>query len=155
MKELWINSSEKEPAQNRDYRKVNTMAGTHSDNLKNFLIGIINEINKNSKRLIELNVRPRDYFSIQLVGVKRYKNVVCFVKNEPVLSVSKYANLYESFFDDPPYNTLKRRKVPPQGLQLRKKDWDRYPHNLEYDLNKDKEVVLQLCQKACRNYRRS
>jgi hypothetical protein len=131
------------------------MAGTQSDDLKNFLIGIINEINKHSNRLVELNVRPRDYFSIQLVGVKRYKNVVCFVKNEPVLSISKYANLYESLFVNPSYNTLQKRQSPPQSLQLRKKDWGRYPHNLEYDLTKDKDIILQLCQKACQNYRRA
>ena len=151
MKELWINPSTKEPTQKRDYQKVKTMA---SESLKSFLSEIVDEINQQGFGLFEVN-ETYGYFSIQRGEVKKYKNIACFVKKEPVLSISKYANIYASLFDNPPFNTLKRRRTPPQGLQLRKESWDLYPHHVEYDLSKDKDVILQFCLRACQNYRRS
>ena len=79
---------------------------------------------------------------------------MCFVKDEHVLSISEYANIKKSLFDNPPYNKLKKRSDPPKGLQLRKKDGGRYPYHLEYSLKEDKNIVFQLCKKACENYHR-
>jgi hypothetical protein len=122
------------------------------DRIKNFVEEIVNEINKQGYGTFELN-DTSGYFSIQRAGAKRYKNVVCFVKNELVLSISKYANIEKSLVDNPPYNKLKKRTSPPQGLQLRPEKWDLYPHNVEYDLKEDKDVIFQLCRKACENFR--
>jgi hypothetical protein len=97
MKELWITPTKKVMPQKSDYQKEEILPQAYAgDSLKNALTEIVNEINKQSDRVFELNMRPRDYYSIQLAGAKRYKNVVCFVKNEPVLSISKYANLNQS-----------------------------------------------------------
>jgi len=123
------------------------------DSLKNFLKEIVCKINKQSYLAFELN-ETSGYFSIQVAGRKRYKNVVCFVKNEPVLSINAYANIKESLFENPPYNKLTKRPFPPQGLQLRKESWDLYPHHVEYDLKEDKDVIFQLCKKACEQFRR-
>jgi len=76
------------------------------------------------------------------------------MKNEPVLSINKYANIKESLFENPPYNKLTKRSFPPQGLQLRKESWDLYPHHVEYDLKEDKDVIFQLCKEACEHFRR-
>jgi len=122
------------------------------NSIENFVEEIINEISKQGYGAFELNETTR-YFSIQRAGTKKYKNVVCFVKSEHVLSISKYANIENSLFDNPPYNKLKKRPYPPQGLQLRKESWDLYPHHVEYDLKEDKDVIFQLCRKACENFR--
>jgi hypothetical protein len=79
---------------------------------------------------------------------------VCFVKNEPVLSINVHANINKSLFKYSPYNKLKKRRFPPQGLQLRKESWSLYQHHIEYDLKGDKDVIFQLCKKACNNFRR-
>lgn len=154
MKELWKNSSKEITKHKRDYRMVNLMEKTQGENsLKNLLKEIVEKINKQSLMVFEVN-STSGYFSIQVVGRKRYKNVVCFVKNEPVLSINAYANISESLFENPPYNKLTNRPFPPKGLQLRKESWDLYPHNVEYDLKEDKEVIFQLCKKACKHFRR-
>ena len=123
------------------------------DSLKNFLEEIVDKINMHSDMAFEVNP-TKGYFSIQVAGRKKYKNVVCFVKNEPVLSINTYANISKSLFENPPYNKLKKRSFPPQDLQLRKKSWDLYPHHVEYDLEKDKDVIFQLCKEACEHFRR-
>lgn len=117
-----------------------------------FLREIVDKINKQGYGVFEVN-ETSGYFAIQRAGVKRYKNVVCFVKNEHVLSINKYANLPKSLFDNPPYNKLMKRDFPPQGLQLRKENWDLYSINIEYDLKEDKDVIFQLCRKACQSFR--
>jgi len=122
------------------------------DSIKNFLKEIVNEINKQGHGAFELN-ETSGYFSVQRAGMKKYKNVVCFVKSEYVLSISEYANIKRSLFDNPPYNKLKKRSSPPNGLQLRQESWYLYPHHLEYDLEEDKDVIFQLCNKACENFR--
>jgi hypothetical protein len=119
--------------------------------IKEFLIEIVNEINNQGFGSFELN-ETSGYFSIQKVGVKRFKNIVCFVKNEYVLSISEYANIERSLFDNPPYNKLKKRVNPPYALQLRRESWYLYPHHLEYDLKKDKDVIFKLCRDACRDF---
>jgi len=153
MKELWKNPSEEITQQKGYYGKEEMMERAHGeDSIKNFVEEIVNEINKQGYGAFELN-ETSGYFSIQRAGKKEYKNVVCFVKNEQVLSISKYANIKKSLFDNPPYNKLKKRPCPPQGLQLRKESWHLYPHNVEYDLKEDKDVIFQLYRKACENFR--
>jgi len=153
MKELWKNPSEEITQQKGDYGKEEIMERAHGkDSIKNFLKEIVNEINKQGCGAFELSPTS-GYFSIQRAGEKKYKNVVCFVRSEYVLSISKYANIKESLFDSPPYDKLKKRPCPPQGLQLRKESWDLYPHHVEYDLKEDKDVIFQLCRKACENFR--
>ena len=134
--------------------QVHLMKITQSeDALKNFLVEIVGEINKQSYLVFELN-DTSGYFSIQVAGRGTYKNVVCFVKNEPVLSINAHANIKESLFQNPPYNKLTKRSFPPRGLQLRKESWGLYPHHVEYDLTEDKDVIFQLCKEACENFRR-
>jgi len=153
MKELWKNPSEEVTQQKGYYGKGKMMERAQGEgSIKNFLEEIVNEINKQGYGAFESN-ETSGYFSIQRAGEKKYKNVVCFVKNEQVLSISKYANIKKSLFDSPPYNKLKKRPCPPKGLQLRKKNWDLYPHNVEYALKEDKDVICQLCRKACENFR--
>lgn len=154
MKELWKNSSEEITKQKCDYRKVHMMERTQGeDSLKNFLNEIVNKINKQSYLKFKLN-DTSGYFSIQVAGRERYKNVVCFVKNEPVLSINAYANINKSLFEIPPYNKLTKRPFPPRGLQLRNESWNLYPHHVEYDLKKDKDVIFHLCNEACEHFRR-
>ena len=123
------------------------------NSLRSFLEEVIIEINKESDRTFELN-ETKGYFSIALSGAIRNKNVVCFVKNEPVISINKNVNIKTSILDSPPYNKLKRRPRPPPPLQLRHGDEGRYPHNLEYNLEEDKNIILQLCKTACKSFRR-
>ncbi len=154
MKELWKNSSEKIINQKREYCKGNIMEMTHGENsLKNFITEIVDKINKQSYLTFELN-ETSGYFSIQVVGRGRYKNVVCFVKNEPVLSINTHANINKSLFGNPPYDKLTMRPSPPRGLQLRKESWNLYPHHVEYDLKEDKDIIFQLCKEACEHFRR-
>jgi len=154
MKELWKNSSEEITKQKGDYGKVHVMERTQGeDSLENFLNEIVDRINTQSYLVFKL-YETSGYFPIQVVGRERYKNVVCFMKNEPVLSINKYANIKESLFENPPYNKLTKRSFPPQGLQLRKESWDLYPHHVEYDLKEDKDVIFQLCKEACEHFRR-
>jgi len=121
------------------------------DSIESFVEEIINGINKQGYGAFSLN-DTSGYFSIQRAGAERYKNVACFVKNEYVLSISKYANIERSFFDNSPYDRLKRRTSPPQGLQLRRESWDLYPHHIEYVLKEDKDIIFQICRKACENF---
>jgi hypothetical protein len=123
------------------------------DTLKKILDEIVDKINKQSSLKFKLN-KTSGYFSIQVAERERYKNVVCFVKKEPVLSINVHANIKESFFQNPPYNKLTKRPFPPRGLQLRKESWAKYPHHVAYDLKEDKDVIFQLCKKACENFRR-
>lgn len=147
MKELWKSAEGK--TQNKVLvNKVKRSQG--KDGIKNFVEEIVNKINKQGCGVFELN-ETTGYFSIARVGVRRYKNVVCFVKDEYGASISKYANIEESFFDNPPYNKLKRRHTPPPWLHLI--DWGLYPYHFEYDLIEDKDVLFQLCRKACDNFR--
>ena len=127
------------------------MEGENS--LRNFLEEVIIETNKQSDRTFELN-DTTGYFSIALSGAMKNKNVICFVKNERVLSINQNVYIERSILNNPPYKKLKRRSSPPRGLQLRYEDWGRYPHNLEYNLEEDKKIILQLCRKACENFRR-
>jgi hypothetical protein len=153
MKELWKNPSEEITQQKGYYGKGKMTEKAHGeDSTKNFVEEIVNEINKQGFGAFELN-ETSGYFSIARAGVKKYKNVVCFVKNEHVLSISKYANIEKSLFGKPSYNKLKKRPYPPQGLQLRPENWDLYPHHVEYDLKEDKDAIFQLCRKACENFR--
>lgn len=122
------------------------------DSIKNFFKKVAIEIEKQFHGEFEPN-ETNGYFLIQRARAKKYKNVVCFVKNEPVLSINKYANIEKSLFDNPPYNKLRKRTRPPRGLQLRKESWDLYPHHLEYDLKEDQDLIIQLCKKACENFR--
>jgi hypothetical protein len=154
MKELWKAQSGEITQQKRDYGKVVKMKRVSGeDKLKNFLEQVIIEINKQDYRTFELN-DTTGYFSIVLSGVTRNKNVVCFVKDENVISINKNANIMNSLFDKPPFSNLKKRSARPSGLQLRYDDWYRYPHNLEYNLKEDKDIVFQLCKRACENFRR-
>ena len=154
MKELWKNPSEEITQQKWDYGKGKMMERAHGEgSIKNFVEEIVDRINKQGVGAFKLN-ETKGYFSIARVGWGRYKNVVCFAKNEHVLSISKYANIEKSLFDKPPYNKLKKRPCPPPDLQLRPNDRDRYPHNVEYDLKEDKEVIFKLCREACENFRR-
>ena len=79
---------------------------------------------------------------------------MCFVKDESVLSINVYANIKGSLFENPPYNKLTLLPSPPQGLQLRKESWCQYPYHVEYDFEEDKDVIFQLCQKACEHFSR-
>jgi len=154
MTELWKTGTKKTPQQKMYYGKKENINKVDGENcMKNFLEEIISEINKQSNRTFELN-DTTGYFSIALSGATRNKNIVCFVKNEPVLSINMNVNIKNSLFDNPPYNKLKKRDTPPRGLQLRSEDLNRYPHNLEYNLKTDKEIIFQLCKKACENFRR-
>jgi len=118
---------------------------------KEFLSEIVNEINKQVYNEFRLN-ETSGYFSILNRTVKKCKNIVCFVKDEDVISISLYANIERSILDNPPYNKLKKRDTPPKGLQLRKPNWYLYPHNYEYDLNEDKDLIFKLSKKACKNF---
>lgn len=89
-----------------------------------------------------------------LSGVARNKNIVCFVKDESVISINENVTITNSLFDKPPFITLTKRSIPPHGLQLRPADWHRYPYNLEYNLKEDKDNIFQLCKIACENFRR-
>ncbi len=154
MKELWKNPSEEITQQKGDYGKEKMMERAQGKgSIKNFVEEIVNEINKQGCGAFELNERPQSYFSIKRSGKERITNVVCFVKDEHVASISKYANIEKSLFDSPPYNKLKMRPCPPQGLILRS-NCALYPHNVEYDLKEDKDVIFQLCKKACENFPR-
>jgi hypothetical protein len=150
MKELWKDPPGATKRQKGDNAEEEIMSKEIGKGiLKNFLEEAVNEINKHGSGAFELN-ETGGYFSIQRAGVKRYKNIVCFVKNEQVLSISKYANIEESLFANPPFNKLKRRIDPPPALQLRDKRL--YPYHFEYELKEDKDVIFQLCRKACENY---
>jgi hypothetical protein len=154
MKELWKNLSEVIAQRKGGYGKGKMMERAQGeDSIRNFVEEMVNEINSQGYGAFELNVTT-GYFSIKRAGKERIKNVVCFVKNEHVASISKYANIEKSLFDNPPYNKLKKRTRPPRWLQLREKDLGRYPNNVEYDLKEDKDVIFQLCKKACENFPR-
>lgn len=148
MKELWKSAEGK--TQNKVLvNNVKRLQG--KDGIKNFLEELLNGINEEDIGVFELN-ETSGYFSIQRAGAKRYKNIICFVKDEPVLSISKYANIEKSLLCYPPYDKLKKKTCPPRGLQLREGNLDLYPHSIEYDLRDDKDVILQLCKKACETY---
>ena len=152
MTELWKSDTKKTPQQKMYYGKKEIIKRVDGENsIKNFLEETISEINKQSNRTFELN-DTTGYFSIALSGAKRNKNVVCFVKNEPVISLNINANISKSFLEISPFNKLKKRDTPPRGLQLRPDKLDRYPHNVEYNLKTDKEIIFQLCKKACDNF---
>jgi hypothetical protein len=154
MKELWKNLSEVIAQRKGGYGKGEMMERAQGeDSIRNFVEEMVNEINSQGYGAFELNVTT-GYFSIKRAGKERIKNVVCFVKNEHVASISKYANIEKSLFDNPPYFKLKKRTRPPRWLQLREKDLGRYPNNVEYDLKEDKDVIFQLCKKACENFPR-
>ncbi len=153
MKELWKNPSEEITQQKWDYGKGKMMERAHGEgSIKNFVEEIVDRINKQGVGAFKLN-ETKGYFSIARVGWGRYKNVVCFVKNEHVLSISKYANIEEALFDNPPYNKLKRTR-PPKMLILTPECLDLYSHHVEYDLKEDEEVIFKLCREACENFRR-
>jgi hypothetical protein len=149
MKELWLSTSKEKIKHYAKERPLEVIQA--KSKLRDFLEGIITQINKQGFGEFELN-ETSGYFSIQRAGMKRFKNVVCFVKNEQVLSISKYANIEESWLSNPQFSKLTRRSEPPKALQLRKKNWYLYPVNLEYDIDSDKDAVLELCMKACRNF---
>lgn len=152
MKELWKNPSDEPTQQKGNFRKGKIVEKAKGkDCIKIFSEKVVEEINQGCGAF-ELNVTS-GYFSIAVAGAKRNKNVVCFVNNENVLSISKHAHFEKSIFDKPPFDSLKRRTRPPQGLQLRKENLGLYPYNVEYDLEEDREVIFQLCQKACDNFR--
>ncbi|HII85393.1 TPA: hypothetical protein HA273_02185 [Candidatus Bathyarchaeota archaeon] len=154
MKELWKVPLGEIAQQNSCHRKVGKMKRVSGeDNTKRFLEEIIIEINSHGNRTFELN-DTEGYFSIALSKVARNKNVICFVKDEAVLSINAHVNIENSLFENLPFSKLKRRSEPPRGLQLRYADWERYPHNLEYNLKEDNDIILQLCKKACDNFRR-
>ena len=153
MKELWkAPSSETTQKKTGHGQVVKMKKASGKDNLRNFLEETIIEINRQSDRTFELN-DTNGYFSIILSGARRNKNVVCFVKDEHVLSINVNANIRNSFFANAPFNKLRGRSEPPRGLQLRYKDWNRYPYNLEYNLKEDEAIVFQLCKEACENFR--
>jgi hypothetical protein len=149
MKELWLSTSKEEI---KHYAKERPSEVTQTkSNLRDFLEGITTQINKQGFGEFELN-ETSGYFSIQRAGIKRYKNVVCFVKNEQVLSLSKYANIEDSWLCNPSFSKLRKMSCPPKSLQLRKENWYLYPVNLEYDIDSHKDTVLELCMKACRKF---
>ena len=122
------------------------------DDLRDFLREVVYKINRQSCVAFELN-ETSSYYSIQVTEKKKSKNAVCFVKDEPVLSINVYANIKSSLFEIPPFNKLTKRSTAPRGLQLRKESWYKYPHHSEYDFEKDKDANFKLCQKACENFR--
>lgn len=151
MRELW-KADEKLIDKKGDCKSSKILRRTESNNgLFVFLEDVVREINKQGIGCFEVN-ETYGYFSIQRAGRARYKNVVCFVKNEPVFSISKYANIKRALFDKMPYSKLKLRAVPPLGLQLRKESLSSYPYNLEYDLKADRDIVFELCKKACESF---
>jgi hypothetical protein len=151
MKELWKSPSARVEYKD-DYTDEKNLKWIPVKNeLRNFLEEIISQINKQGFGEFELN-ETSGYFSIQRAGMKRYKNVVCFVKNEQVLSLSKYANIEESWLCKPSFSKLRKKSCPPKALQLRKENWYLYPVNLEYNISSDKDAILELCMNACRNF---
>ena len=118
MKELWKDPSEKKTQQKVYYGKKEISNRVDGENsINNFLEEIISEINKQSNRKFELN-DTTGYFSIALSGAKRNKNVVCFVKNEPVVSLNINANISKSFLEISPFNKLKKIDIPPKACLL-------------------------------------
>ena len=134
------------------FKGKKSMERTHGkDSIENLVEGIVNEINKQGIGAFEVN-ETSGYFSIAVAGRARNKNVACFANNEYVISIHRNANVEKSFLETAPYSKLKRRSIPPPILQLR--DWSLYPHNLEYDVKEDKDVIFQICRKACENFLR-
>lgn len=97
-------------------REVHLVRPMKND-LGDFLEATVTQINNHGFGEFELN-ETVGYFSIQKAGRKRYKNVVCFVKNEPVISLNKYVNIV-NLLSKPSLSKLRKRSSPPLALQLK------------------------------------